>query len=387
MSISRKNLTAGALGAVLAWAGSAGADDIKLPGSIAMTAYGTGSAGYTQMAALGNHLQNNYGTSVRILPGENDVARMTPLKTGRVPLCSCGIASFYGAEGVFMFSGPDWGPQDIRVVGTSIANFGLGLAVAGDIGVETPADLEGKRIAYIRGDDALNVGAEAFLAFGGLTWDDVERVEFPGYGRSFEGIIANQADAAFTMTVAPPAQQLDASPRGITWPRLDPDDTEGWARFQEVAPYFQPHTVTLAAGGYDDDNPWVGSSYPYPILVANRDLDDETVRGLLRVLIEDNDQYKDAAPGLAGWSLDNQNMEWVIPFHDAVVEYYKEIGHWTDAMQEHQDMLVDRHRTIRIAWGQYVSDNPPSDEDAFKEGWMEARAAALEEKGMDPIFR
>ncbi|MFV8836009.1 TAXI family TRAP transporter solute-binding subunit [Aquisalimonas sp. APHAB1-3] len=387
MSISRKTLTAGALGAVLAWAGSAGADDINLPGSIAMTAYGTGSAGYTQMAALGNHLQNNYGTSVRILPGENDVARMTPLKTGRVPLCSCGIASFYGAEGVFMFSGPDWGPQDIRVVGTSIANFGLGLAVAGDIGVETPADLEGKRIAYIRGDDALNLGAEAFLAFGGLTWDDVERVEFPGYGRSFEGIIANQADAAFTMTVAPPAQQLDASPRGITWPRLDPDDTEGWARFQEVAPYFQPHTVTLAAGGYDDDNPWVGSSYPYPILVANRDVDDAMVRDLLRVLIEDNDQYKDAAPGLAGWSLDNQNMQWVIPFHDAVVEYYKEIGHWTDAMQEHQDMLVDRHRTIRIAWGQYVSDNPPRDEDAFKEGWMEARAAALEEKGLDPIFR
>lgn len=387
MSMSNKSLTAGALGAILAWAGSAGADDVSLPGSIAMTAYGTGSAGYTQMAALGNHLQNNYGTSVRILPGENDVARMTPLKTGRVPLCSCGIASFYGAEGVFMFSGPDWGPQDIRVVGTSIANFGLGLAVAGDIGVETPADLEGKRIAYIRGDDALNVGAEAFLAFGGLTWDDVERVEFPGYGRSFEGIVANQADAAFTMTVAPPAQQLDASPRGITWPRLDPDDTEGWNRFQEVAPYFQPHTVTLAAGGYDEDNPWVGSSYPYPILVANRDVDDELVRGLLRVLIEDNDQYKDAAPGLAGWSLDNQNMQWVIPFHDAVVEYYKETGHWTDDMQEHQDMLVDRHRTIRVAWGNYVGDNPPRDEDAFKEGWMEARAAALEEKGMDPIFR
>lgn len=387
MKLKTKSLVASTLGLALAWTATAGADDIELPRSIAMTAYGTGSAGYTQMAALGNHLQNNYGTSVRILPGENDVARMTPLKTGRVPLCSCGIASYYGAEGVFMFSGPDWGPQDIRVIATSQANFGLGLAVAGDIDVETPADLEGKRIAYIRGDDALNVGTEAFLAFGGLTWDDVERVEFPGYGRSFEGIIGNQADAAFTMTVAPPAQQLAASPRGITWPHLDPDDSEAWERFQEVAPYFQPHHVTVAAGGHDADNPWIGASYPYPILVANRDADEGMVRNLLRVLIEDNDQYKDAAPGLAGWSLDNQNMQWVIPFHEAAVEYYKETGHWTDDMQEHQDMLVERHRTIRIAWGNYVSEDPPRDEDEFKQGWMEARAAALEDIGMDPIFR
>lgn len=380
-------LAAGVLGATVAWAGAAGADDIELPDSIAMTAYGTGSAGYTQMAALGNHLQNTYGTSVRILPGENDVSRMTPLKTGRVPLCSCGIAAYYGVEGVFLFAGPNWGPQDIRVVAASIANFGLGLAVAGDIGVETPYDLEGKRIAYIRGDDALNVGAEAYLAFGDLTWDDVERVEFPGYGRSFDGIIANQADAAFTMTVAPPAMQLEASPRGITWPRLDPDDTEGWERFLAVAPYFQPHEVTVAAGGHDEDNPWIGASYPYPILVANRDADDDLVRGLLRVLIEDNEEYKDAAPGLAGWSLENQKMDWVIPFHDVVVEYYKEIGHWTDEMQEHQDMLVERQRTIRNAWGEYVADDPPRDEEAFIEGWMEARAAALEEIGMDPIFR
>jgi len=35
-----------------------GADDIDLPGTLAMTAYGTGSAGYTQMVSIGNLLQN-----------------------------------------------------------------------------------------------------------------------------------------------------------------------------------------------------------------------------------------------------------------------------------------------------------------------------------------
>lgn len=362
------------------------AEDVELPNTLGMTAYGTSSAGYAQMVSIGNLLQNEYGVSLRILPGENDVSRMTPLKIGRVPVCSCGIAAYYGAEGVLMFAGEDWGPQPIRVITTSIASFGLSIAVAGDVDVETPYDLKGKRISWIRGDDALNLGTEAMLAFGDLTWDDVERVEFPGYGRAFEGIIANQSDTAFTVSVAGGPQQLAASPRGITWMTLDPEDEEGWQRLNEVAPYFQPHKVTSGAGISEDD-PWIGSSYPYPIVVANADTDDTLVKSLVKVFTEDYDKYKDAAPGNAGYALENQNMEWVIPFHDAVVEYYKDIGHWTDEMQEHQDRLVERQQILLDTWDEYTAGDTPSDEDAFKAGWMEARAAALEAAGMNPVFR
>ena len=362
------------------------AEGVDLPNTLGMTAYGTSSAGYAQMVSIGNLLQNEYGVSLRILPGENDVSRMTPLKTDRVPVCACGIAAYYGAEGVLMFAGENWGPQPIRVITTSIASFGLSIAVAGDIGVETPYDLKGKRISWIRGDDALNLGTEAMLAFGDLTWDDVERVEFPGYGRAFEGIIANQTDPAFTVSVAGGPQQLAASPRGITWLTLDPEDKEGWQRLNEVAPYFQPHKVTSGAGISKDD-PWIGSSYPYPIVVANADTDDTLVKSLVKVFTEDYDKYKDAAPGNAGYALENQNMQWVVPFHDAVVEYYKEIGHWTDEMQAHQDMLVKRQQILLDTWDEYTAGDTPSDEDEFKAGWMEARAAALEEAGMNPVFR
>ncbi|MGM0571448.1 TAXI family TRAP transporter solute-binding subunit [Marinobacter sp.] len=362
------------------------AEGVDLPNTLGMTAYGTSSAGYAQMVSIGNLLQNEYDVSLRILPGENDVSRMTPLKTGRVPVCSCGIAAYYGSEGVLMFAGEDWGPQPIRVITTSIASFGLSIAVAGDIDVETPYDLKGKRVSWIRGDDALNLGTEAMLAFGDLTWDDVERVEFPGYGRAFEGIIADQSDTAFTVSVAGGPQQLAASPRGITWLTLDPEDKEGWQRLNEVAPYFQPHEVTSGAGISKDD-PWIGSSYPYPIVVANADTDETLVKSLVKVFTEDYDKYKDGAPGNAGYALENQNMEWVIPFHDAVVEYYKEIGHWTDDMQEHQDKLVERQQILMDTWEEYTSGDTPSDEDEFKAGWMEARAAALEEAGMNPVFR
>ncbi|WP_111411916.1 TAXI family TRAP transporter solute-binding subunit [Billgrantia lactosivorans] len=362
------------------------ADEVELPRTMAWTAYGTNSSGYAQAVAIGNMLQEHYGTSVRVLPGDNDVSRMTPLKQDRVDLCACGIASYYGAEGVLMFADRDWGPQPIRLLTTSTASFGLSLAVAGDVDVETPADLAGKRIAYIRGDDALNKGTEAYLAFGGLTWDDVERVDYPGYARSFDGIIAGDVDASFTTTVTPPAQQLASSPRGISWPVLDPDDTEGWERLLAVAPYFQPHEVTSGAGDVSEDNPVPSASYPYPIVVANQDLDDEVAYGLIKALQDNYDDYKDAAPGAVGYALEYQDLTWVLPFHDAVVEYYKEIGEWTDEMQAHQDALIERQEVLLEAWDAFL-DDAPDDEEAFQDAWMEARAEALTEAGHDPIFQ
>nr|WP_299379590.1 TAXI family TRAP transporter solute-binding subunit [uncultured Halomonas sp.] len=370
----------------LVLSGAALAKEVELPNTMAWTAYGTNSSGYAQAVAIGGMLQEQYDTSVRVLPGDNDVSRMTPLRTGRVDLCACGIASYYGAEGVLMFAHPEWGPQPLRVLSTSTASFGLSLAVAGDLDVKTPADLKGKRIAYIRGDDALNKGTEAYLAFGGLTWDDVERVDYPGYARSFDGIISGEADASFTTTVTPPAQQLASSPRGISWPELDPDDEAAWKRMQEVAPYFQPHKVTSGAGDVSTENPVNSASYPYPIIVANADLKDATAYGLIKALQDNYDSYKDNAPGAAGYALENQDLTWVIPFHEAVVDYYKETGVWTEEMQAHQDKLVERQNLLLDTWKTFTSGDTPEDEDAFRDAWMQTRASALRDAGFEPIF-
>ncbi|MDQ7730220.1 TAXI family TRAP transporter solute-binding subunit [Halomonas sp. SpR8] len=355
-----------------------------MPSTLNWTAYGTGTSGNAQIMAISQLLQEEHGTQSRVIPGENDTMRMTPLKTGRVDLCACGIASYYGSEGVMMFARPDWGPQPIRVISTSMATFGLGMAVAGDVEIDSIADLEGKRLAYLRGDDALNKAAEAYLAFAGLTWDDVERVDFPGYNAAFDGIISDRADAAITTTVTPAAQRLSASPRGLQWPELPAEDEAGWERMLDVAPYFQPHTVTSGAG-IDADQPLASASYPYPIMVSNADLAPETVRGLITTLVESFDEYKDNAPGASGYALENQNMTWVVPFHDAVVDYYRETGIWTDEMEEHQNALVERQTLLMETWQDYKAE-APDDEEAFIAGWMETRRTALEAAGFNPVF-
>ena len=82
------------------------------------------------------------------------------------------------------------------------------------------SDLRGKRVAWLKGAPGPQSLVYGLLQFGGLTWDDVEKVEYGGYAAMFEGIIQNQVDAALTVTTAGVAQKVFASPRGATWVKL-----------------------------------------------------------------------------------------------------------------------------------------------------------------------
>lgn len=345
-----------------------------LPKSMIWTAYGTTSSGYAQAVAIGNVLKNDFGTSLRVLPGKNDISRMTPLKIGKAGYCACGIASYFGQEGVMQFATASWGPQPLRVIMASKGSFGLGLAVAKDAGVEKVSDLKGKKVAWVRGSDALNIASTAFLAYGGLTWDDVQRVEFPGFKASIDGVINGQIDTAFSSTVSPHIKRLAASPRGVSWTSLPANDTAAWNRMHEVAPYFSPVNVTVGAD-ISKDKPWTGAGYPYPILVTNAGQSEEEVYTLTKAMVENFDGYKDNAPGAKGWNIDNQNFEWILPYHDGSVKYFKEIGKWSAAAQAHQDTLVKRQEVLAKSFATYKATDPSKDE--FKAGWSKARAEAL----------
>ena len=88
MLTTRSILAAAAVAAV---ASSAFASEIKLPGTLTWTAYGTGSAGYNQAVAIGAALKEKLGVNLRVLPGKNDVARTEPLRQGKVEFSATGV--------------------------------------------------------------------------------------------------------------------------------------------------------------------------------------------------------------------------------------------------------------------------------------------------------
>ena len=62
---------------------SAQSDQIQLPRQIAWTAYNLGSTGYNQAVAIGAMLREKYDVTLRVIPGQNDVSRLLPLKMGQ----------------------------------------------------------------------------------------------------------------------------------------------------------------------------------------------------------------------------------------------------------------------------------------------------------------
>lgn len=363
---------------------TASADDITLPKNISWTAFGTTSSGYAQSVGIGQMLSNNYGVSLRIIPGENDVSRMIPLTTGQANLCACGIAAYFAQEGVLMFAAKDKGPMRLFNLFNNIGTSGQTAAVAADSGVKSIRDLRGKRVTWIRSSPANNTNMTAFLAFGGLTLDDVTKVEVPGTRQSIEAVINGQADAVWASTVTSALNQLSATPRGVYFPSMPFNDAEGWARAQAIAPWFAPAEVTSFIDGATNEGPYQGMNYPYPLFVGTLDTSDVLAYGLTAAVMNNFDSIKDSGPGMIGYRLDRQALAYIFPYHPAAIRYYEEQGLWTAELQQHNDRLVQRQDVLATAWEQMSQRDVP--EEQFQAAWMKQRAAALRAAGLPVVF-
>lgn len=373
-----------ACGALLALPLAASAQS-KLPETLTWTAYDIGSGGYNQAVAIGNALKNKYQVNLRVLPGKNDVSRNIPLRDGKVPFSANGVGGSYLAqEGVYEFGARDWGPQAVRALLLNNSDALLTIVTAKDAGIKTAADFKGKRVAWVVGAPSLNQNITALLAFANLTWNDVTKVEFGGFGQAMQGLVNNQVDAAFASTISGPLYKLESSPRGIQYPTFPHADKAGWARVNKIAPFFVPAFGTEGAG-LSPQNKAEAATYPYPVLMTMKVTDTALVYAMTKAMVELYDDYKDGAPGNKGWDIKRQIFAWAIPMHDGAIQYFKERGLWTAEHQKHNDALVKRQDTLTAAWTAYKA-KAPADDAEFKKGWMKARADALTKAGMETVL-
>jgi len=361
------------------------AEDIKLPATLTFTAYDTGTAGFNIAVGVGKMMKDKYGTDVRVLPAGNDVARLAPLRAKRAAMSAMGSGTYFAQEGVFEFGTKEWGPQALQLVLSSVDCNAGSLGVAKDTGVTEIKQLKGKRVGFVVGSPALNQNSLAILAFGDLKQSDVKAVEFSSYGAMWKGMVNNDVDAAFATTITGPAKELETSPRGIVWPTLPPGDKAGWERVKKVGSFFFPHVATCGAG-ISKDKPLELANYPYPIFVSYGSLAADDVYAITKAMITGYDAYKDSAPGAGGLAADRQTKNWVVPVHPGAVRALKEAGQWSAEQDTHNNALLKRQQVLAAAWADYGKSNPPSDDKAFLESWMKARAAALTKASMPNGF-
>jgi len=67
------------------------------------------------------------------------------------------------------------------------------------------------------------------------------------------------------------------------------------------------------------------------------------------------------------------------------VKALKEAGQWTAEQETHNNSLLKRQEVLAATWAEYGKSGPSEDK-AFLDGWMTARAAALAKAGMTNGF-
>lgn len=366
--------------------GPAAAQEIKLPATLTITAYDTGTSGFNVAVAVGKVFKEKYKSDLRVLPAGNDIARLAPVKGGRAQASAMGIGGYFASEGVFEFAVKEWGPQPLRLMLSSTSCNAITLNVAKDTGVKEVKDVKGKRVGIVVGSPALNQNAYAILAFGNLTAKDVRLVEFSSFGAMWKGMINNEIDAAIASTITVQVRELETSPRGVVMPQTPASDKAGWERLQKLGPYFYPHKTTCGAGGLSPSHPLELPAYPYPIFMAYASENVDLVHSMTKAMIVDYEQYRDGAPGADGLEIKRQILTWVLPYHEGAVKALKEAGAWTAEAQKHNEMLIKRQDTLGQAWAAFNKTDLPADKDAFVKAWMAARKTALEKVGLPPIF-
>ncbi|MGV0762346.1 TAXI family TRAP transporter solute-binding subunit [Tistrella mobilis] len=367
---------AAAIAIAIAVTTPARAEPPPLPDPVAITAYDTGTAGFNSVVAIAKALEDAGGTTVRVLAAGNDLSRLGPVRSGRAVASGMGGGVYFAQEGVFEFANPDWGPQKVRVMAGTTGCNGGHLAVAADTGVRTMADLAGRRIGFVVGAPALNQNTLGLLAFAGLSAADVRIVEFSSYNAMAEGLLNDEVDAIFSVTIARSARELEASPRGLVWPPLPHADAAGWERLLARAPYYTRTRASCGAGGLSPDQPMEMGVYPYPMLTTYADQPPAVIHALTARIFAGYEAYKDAAPGAAGYAAHLQNLTWAVPYHDGAIAAYRDLGLWSDAAQSWNDRLIARQEALAAAWAGYAAGTDATGE-AFAAGWLAARAEAL----------
>jgi TRAP transporter TAXI family solute receptor len=302
----------------------------KLPPAIIITSLGVGSGNYVVCSGVREVIEKFTPTKARVEPyGTFHEGIMVLLrKEAHIAMVSEASLLIIG-RGIYDYAIPEWGPQPLRLLHRGCDLSG-GVCVRASSDIMTLADLKGKRVPFIPGNTAVNKNLEGCLAFGGLTWKDVVRVNFSGAVSAWRGPMEGRVDGTFLAPNSPVARELASSQYGIRYLLMPSEDTVAWKRVQEVSPWFKPGLITAGAS-MSKEKPCPLAIYSYSLCVYDF-LDENVAYEVSKAIHKGYDTIKGMHPWLAGFSIDNAldlAKLGETPYHPGCIKYFREIGRWT----------------------------------------------------------
>jgi TRAP transporter TAXI family solute receptor len=322
----------------------------KLPKLMTITCYPIGSTGTVLTTAFSAAIEKMTGIRCRPTPADADMARLLPVKRGEAQAMVITASTTYQASnGVEDFSKKMWGPQRIRYVfGGNVIQHGMGVKV--NSGIKTWADLKGKRVCLSAGVAKMSI--PGFLAYGGLTKEDVVLVPAGGYMHAIKTVMSGGADACHLCPSSPISKEWEAAPYGLRYLPMSKDDTAAWDRMRKYAPFMaSPIWTTTGARGEGGDK-WL-AYYPYTISTYDTVPEDQ-IYTIVKVMDQGRDLYKDVKrPESEQWTMEislDLTKPVYIPFHPGFIRYAKEKGMWKAEHEAFQANALKEEEARIKAW-------------------------------------
>ncbi|MDJ0350751.1 TAXI family TRAP transporter solute-binding subunit [Cryobacterium sp. PH29-G1] len=332
-----------------------------LPQQLVWSTYGLGTSTYADVAAVTGAITSGTDHTARIITADTAIGRLGPLKQGKSDMARTGNEYIYAFEADFEFASEDWGPQDLQLVWAPVAPHGLMVRDSSEI--KSYDDLRGVSFPHITANPSVNNSLTAMLAYGGLTWDDVEPVEI-SYSEQADAVKSGQLDVLFQQVYGASLYELESA-FPVRWLSMDDDSPKRVAAVAESAPYAAIGDFTGAAGQEDGESAR-GLIYTLP-LVTYAGASESSVYETAKAIQDNYDEFKDSTATTQNWSLELANtVPTKVPFHAGTVKFLKENNAWSDEADKKNKELIERGEKLRAGWEDFIGS---ADKTNLAEEW------------------
>lgn len=217
--------------------------------------------------------------------------------------------------------------DNLRLAATMMT-FRTGAIVAKNSGINTIADLKGKRVpSGFKGAPLFQFLMTAFLANGGLTWDDVQKVPQIGLRQHWNAFKEGKIDVVVAAVGSGPIKDMNAKIKGgVKFISLSAESEAAKATLK-IAPKTGLREVKPA-------KPFVGVLGPTNVVAfdynlwVNKDVSDDTVYKVVKAMYENEKELKETSPLWRSHSSKTMARDQGLEYHPGAIKLYEEVGIW-----------------------------------------------------------
>ena len=255
------------------------------------------------------------GANILVMPG-GGIANVQGVQNGQADM---GFANSISTVDAMNGRPPFEGEADnVCNLGTLYPQYFQIVAVEG--GPATVADFKGKRLATQPVGNTAEQVTRMVLDVGGLSYDDMEAVDYVSYSDGVSLMQDGNADIFTLGTTVPASAIMDlANSRDIQLVSLDDAFIE---KMRERNPGFA--ALNIPAGSYPGQDKDVQAVGYATHVIARCDLDADVVYGILKAMWTNVDELKSIAGAMKGITLESMGRDNGVPMHEGAKRFYKE---------------------------------------------------------------